>query len=741
MKRILTICLCLMMVVLMPSGIKAEEAVIIDETTFKDPLFRDYVVNNFDINKDGYLEDDEIIGAVKISIGNVAVSDLSGIEYLKELRSLELYGTKIADLDLSANTKLEELYLTGNSFETLTLSSYPNLKDLALQSVKINDIDLSKFPSLENLVIMDDKSINKLDVSANSKLRSMMIDGCSIETLDLSAQSSLVSIHLTNLGLKELKIGTNENLSYVSLSGNPSLSEFDATEFKDLNSLDISNTAISYLDPSNCPSLEYLNARNSALIGIDTLNNKALRYLDTRGCPLAYLNVGNIKNLYYDQTTTPEIIVYGKEYPYQKVLKDLDLSKVKELKGIAIEDDSFKDYKIGSNAVTYKYYVSDNAYINVNLKVMAYKGESVIEVDPLSKVYDGKVFVPNIKVNGSTSKPAYTIEGNGIDAGSYLLKVSVDGDDYYNGATKEFKIEIKKAIPDLYIKRGISKKYDGKKVDNIQTITDSDGKVTYTFEMLTKDGWQSIADAPSDAGIYRVSAHLAEGTNYLSAVSLPHTFMIARDLSHLSLDLDLDKTYDGQKISVTQDMIDYDENDTLVIEWFKKDKGRYVLMKDEPLDVGEYQLVVFRLEDRNHYGTIASKTFFISKAKNEWLTDLKVEDAKKGEALKIKLPEAMFGKVYLEYAAKPEGPYSLDIPSEEGTYYVRAVVDESDNYFGLTSKAMEFKILGEETLPDHNDPIIIPETGIGNGGHLLYVLGSMALAGGIIIYIKNRKHS
>ena len=82
MKRILTICLCLMMVVLMPSGIKAEEAVIIDETTFKDPLFRDYVVNNFDINKDGYLEDDEIMSAVKISIGNVAVVEHEHVDVL-----------------------------------------------------------------------------------------------------------------------------------------------------------------------------------------------------------------------------------------------------------------------------------------------------------------------------------------------------------------------------------------------------------------------------------------------------------------------------------------------------------------------------------------------------------------------------------------------------------------------------------------------------------------------------------
>ncbi len=740
MKRIIKICLGLALMLAMADSVNAFDALAVDDTVFKDPIFKEYVSANFDKNQDGFLEEDEIASATKITIRNSTLMDLAGIEYLEDLTSIELHDTAVVSLDLSSNTNLEEVYLGGSALKELRFSFHPYLTQLAIQNTGISELDLSKLPSLNNLVITDSPGISSLDFKDNTDLRSLMIDGSNIKRLDLSKQSLLGNIHLTNLGLEDLNIGRNEALSYISLSGNTALTALDLSLFPSLSSLDISNTGIKVIDLKDNPSLEYLNARNAALIGLDTQNNPRLRYLDLRGCPLAYLNASNVRSLYYDKNTYPEITVYGKEYPINEVLKYFTFQKAFDVNGIKMENAYFKDYQIGTNAVSYKYDLGSGNYLAVSLKVTALKGETKIEVSELNKVYDGKAYVPKIQVTGSNAKPVYTISGgDGINAGDYVLTVKVAEDDFYKAKQADFNIEITKAVPDVYIERGISKKYDGKPIDNIKAITDSDGIITYTYEILDNSGWHTFNGIPTNAGIYRVTANVKEGRNYVAATSQPHTFMIARVLSHIELTKDLDKIYDGKNVVVPEDLINMDAEGQVVLEWFEIVDGRYILMNEAPINVGEYELVAFRLEDRDHYGSITYDKVSISKAYNKWLSAFEVSDSKFGEALNITPPKAQFGEVILEYAKKKDGPYTTEIPVDIGTYYVRATVKGNNNYNGMTSEAMRFSIIGDEVIDDKK-PIIIPDTSAAKINDLIIITGVLAILSASLIYLRRKNH-
>ena len=59
--------------------------------------------------------------------------------------------------------------------------------------------------------------------------------------------------------------------------------------------------------------------------------------------------------------------------------------------------------------------------------------------------------------------------------------------------------------------------------------TGSTGEVSFSYEKAVNGGiWERLAGAPSAAGTYRVTAHLAEDNEYASAVSVPLEFTIAK---------------------------------------------------------------------------------------------------------------------------------------------------------------------------------------------------------------------
>ncbi len=91
----------------------------INETNFPDENFREWLTNPENINgygKDEFLDPAEITAITSINISEEGIADLTGINYLTELISLNCSGNQLTVLDLTANAALTDF--TGDAQKT-----------------------------------------------------------------------------------------------------------------------------------------------------------------------------------------------------------------------------------------------------------------------------------------------------------------------------------------------------------------------------------------------------------------------------------------------------------------------------------------------------------------------------------------------------------------------------------------------------------------------------------------------
>ena len=138
---------------LAPAAAMAEgtEDVKIDETNFPDDTFRYYVKNNCDKNRDGYLSEEEIKAVTKIDVPKTLTKDLTGIEYITELKTLDCSNSFLTTLDVSGCTALTDLDCSSNDLTTLDLSENKALELLWVYGNDLTTLDVSQNTVLENL--------------------------------------------------------------------------------------------------------------------------------------------------------------------------------------------------------------------------------------------------------------------------------------------------------------------------------------------------------------------------------------------------------------------------------------------------------------------------------------------------------------------------------------------------------------------------------------------------------------
>lgn len=85
--------------------------------------------------------------------------------------------------------------------------------------------------------------------------------------------------------------------------------------------------------------------------------------------------------------------------------------------------------------------------------------------------------------------------------------------------------------------------------------------------------------------------------------------------------------------------------------------------------------------------TSADWTFTIAQASNEWIDKLSITSWTYNETMNHPEAVSKFGDVQFTYGTQENGPYTSSVPINAGTYYVKASVNETDNFTGLEEKA------------------------------------------------------
>ena len=125
--------------------------ITINKANFPDDIFRQYVLNNCDADKNQSLSDQEIADVTELLIYNMDIADLTGIGYFTALNRLICEDNKLTVLDVSKNTALTILDCGRNQLTALDLSHNTALKMLWCNVNQLTSLDLSHNTALTEL--------------------------------------------------------------------------------------------------------------------------------------------------------------------------------------------------------------------------------------------------------------------------------------------------------------------------------------------------------------------------------------------------------------------------------------------------------------------------------------------------------------------------------------------------------------------------------------------------------------
>ncbi len=98
-----------------------------------------------------------------------------------------------------------------------------------------------------------------------------------------------------------------------------------------------------------------------------------------------------------------------------------------------------------------------------------------------------------------------------------------------------------------------------------------------------------------------------------------------------------------------------------------------------------------------------------NKNSNEFTQPLTITGWTYGDAPNAPTAVAKYGKIKYTYSNTADGTYTEKVPTNAGTYYVKATVEETEGYSGLESNAFEF-VIEKKTLTNDNITDIADQT-------------------------------
>ena len=149
-------------------------------------------------------------------------------------------------------------------------------------------------------------------------------------------------------------------------------------------------------------------------------------------------------------------------------------------------------------------------------------------------------------------------------------------------------------------------------------------------------------------------------------------------------------TYDGnaKEATVAKNNQDYG---AFTIKYYDQNGRVYTA---GPVDAGTYTVKI-DIEESSKYSAVSGYEvgrFTILQAENSFTTDLSIEGWTYGDTPKAPDAVAKFGTPTYSYSTEEDGTYTTTQPTNAGTYWVKAVVEGTDNYTGLEKKK-QFTIL------------------------------------------------
>ena len=362
----------------------------------------------------------------------------------------------------------------------------------------------------------------------------------------------------------------------------------------------------------------------------------------------------------------------------------------------------------------------------------------------INSIYDGGTVIINggtidyINNYGGTVKhksPTPSIAVASVNAGSVTVK-HLDNADYYGGAEYKLTNQTGTVIYDwqesniffnlssntvykVYAHYKGNDTYIQSEAGSIAVTTLKDGStlieepsdLTATYEQKLSDitlptGWTWVnGDTSLSVGTQTYTAHF-DTTSYEDEYDFSAVDGYIKDNHYIERNLTVDISKANTTLTIATDNMDkaYDGNPVaepsvnktgstkeVTFTWYIEDGDNWTELSSAPKDTGSYKLVASVEADENYNEAKAEKEFSISQTTNEWTEELSITGWTYGKQANEPTAKAKFGSVTYSYSNKKNGTYTEEVPTDVGTWYVKAIVTGNENYTGLEA-IQEFTI-------------------------------------------------
>ncbi len=328
-----------------------------------------------DIAADGQVPTSLIENVQSLTIANLTITDLTGIEDFTALQSLEADFNNLTTIDLSNNLNLTYLDLNRNDITSLDLTANTLLENVRVRENELTELDMRNG---------NNTNITFLDARNNPNLSCIFVDDAAYSTsnwtqIDAHTQFSATGYcRYTSIPDSNFEAALN-TLGYDDISGDQQVPTalIEVVTSLDVNSKSISNMtgiqdfiALTELEAANNPfstinvstltDLEILNLDSCPITSLDVSSNLQLKNLDVE-------DGGNLNSLNLTTNTLLEVldansagltsITFGNLtslknlYLSNNLLQSLDLSALAALEQVFLRSNSlsYLNIKNGNN--------------------------------------------------------------------------------------------------------------------------------------------------------------------------------------------------------------------------------------------------------------------------------------------------------------------------------------------------------------------------------------------------------
>ena len=392
-KRILSIVLCLVMVFsLLPFTASAASNTLINEETFPDPVFREYVLKivGSSVLTEEKARQIEVLDVsddnIKKVLGDRApITSLMGIRYLRYVKDLNCSGQELKKtLNLEQNSRVEKLNCSGNQLTGLWFHKGSSLKYLTCSVNEFTALDLSKCSELIELSCGSNK-LTSLDLSANTKLQKISAGSNKLTALDTRNLPELTYLNLWgNHDLKSIDVSKNTKLEILSAC-HGKLTSLNVKNNRKLVELFVYNNQLTALDVRSNYLLKTLACYENQITALDLSYNGALEDLGVNDNPITELDLraqSNLQKLSCSKMQLKKLDVdrcpkLRRLYCNDNQIETLDLRSNKKLETLQCQNNRLSWLDLSSNTALDPRYVdcSGNVYdikVDKNLQYRVY---------------------------------------------------------------------------------------------------------------------------------------------------------------------------------------------------------------------------------------------------------------------------------------------------------------------------------------------------------------------------------